>query len=1707
MSENDLGKNEAVEKETPKAYEPLPRRRRPFTLRTLLISTGLGLFLVLLIFAIAAILFKAGVFDTYTKNQFRAKMSDIGIVFDADVFRLSASPLELELENATFIDKVTGDKLFFIRDARLGMTVTDLLALRLSRDISIDMTEINGAEVWVKFDESGRSNFSNLKLVEDQAGSAVNFKYDSVVFKLQDGVVHLGDVSRKFSGDAKNVLFLLSPENVAVIGDPKRYKFDLTSTASNFSYDAKTVEKIDIRATGIADNTGAEISSFELKTPIGDSTLSGTITDWAALKYNFDIQSSVDLTQASGIFGNGTSLIGVGNFKGKVTGEGEHYRIQGDVDSQSLRAGGIYLQGSSITATVEGTNTNYEANGTAIAQMLTFEDFRVDFLKMVGNVRGTGTDFRWVGELQAAAAKSKGMTLGGLFLSDALAEYKDNQFRAEAGNGRTQKFSIGDTEFSALTARNLKFGLNGGLVSISSQNAQARSFTTKNYSLNGVTGKNVQVKHRKGETHVDMDSVRSETAEIKKNKVKNLSVDEFRFTNLPNSTTVTAKNLRADQVDMNGARIDGLEVPSLDLTNTPSGMVVYSDKLRVAKIDTGAAVLGSLNIGGVRLTIRQGRVEARSDDIDAGTVAIKKSSSLPDGGTLDGVRISKPVYVLEPSGRYRATADISLGGGALGSVALGSATAKVDVNNDRVALDELSAAIMNGHLNGKAAIALNDKSQSTFNGDFSDLDISKLLALQGGRVIPIEGKTTGRVDLTFNGTNFRTASGTLNADVTANAGNADSGLIPVTGQVKVSGVNGLFNVDLANLNSEKSKLTASGRFDLKDQNSNLALALRSSDASEVDRLIRVLGVSPELEHQLDSMQVQFAGNLNFDGNITGNLSDPTVEGRAALDSLSMRGRELGSISTDIFVSPLGVDLKNGKLWQRDGGSALFTVNIPNGGQNNVAVQATLTGVNAGNLLAALPVELPERIRDLDGKTSGTVDVRGLPNESQGEINLASAKGMIAGQSFDNLNVKAVFNGTLIDLQRGEMQIGVGRLAASGNYDRVSQLFNFDLAGKAIPVPLMVAFLPKNENMPVLGGDVDFTAKATGVYNRTPTYNVNFGGASPNVIVGENTIGAVTFKGNTVNQTLTADLTAALDGHPQLITASVNFSDENLPFTTATDFNQSPIAPFLAFIPQLRGVPVTGTGTGRVEFGGNLTQLDDKGNRGYTTANLSGTAQFSQLALLIQDTPLSAAEPIMIRFNTREIVFEKARFSGGGSNMTIAGTKALTANGVNNLTIDGRVNLSLANLATKDTFFSGFADTSIHLSGPDSTARLSGTANVVNGSVATFIGTDRFTFDRVKARVIFTTNQVEIEEANGYLGGGKFTATGGAFLNGLAIKAFRVSLNGVNVTVPLPKDFITTGDAKLEITGNRETDRAPLQLTIGGHVLARRSIYSKDIDLANVVGARRDATLGSSNGAVNAPIFDDLVIEGRDALVVRNNVADLTASVSLVLSGDASNPRLSGRITANSGTILFRKDRYDVQRGVLEFPPGTAIDPIINLQAESEIAGYQVFVNLAGPLKDSELLSATVRSSPALPQADVVSLITTGSLANTTGGIPTLAQTGINTAAEILTDTIINNPARKATDRLFGLNVFEIDPLISGQQLNPTARLTVGRQINNNLRVTYSTNLSQDQNQVLALEYRVSNKLSFVAQYEQRALSNVTRRRDNFSFEIRFRKRF
>lgn len=129
----------------PDEPEPAPDARPFFTRRRLLAAVGIMALAALVIFLAVTVMYRTGVFDSYIKDKFTAKMAEIGITFSADKFRVAASPMTLELQNATFNNSATGEKLFFIREAKLGLTVLDLLSWSTSRDVRIDTTDIKGA--------------------------------------------------------------------------------------------------------------------------------------------------------------------------------------------------------------------------------------------------------------------------------------------------------------------------------------------------------------------------------------------------------------------------------------------------------------------------------------------------------------------------------------------------------------------------------------------------------------------------------------------------------------------------------------------------------------------------------------------------------------------------------------------------------------------------------------------------------------------------------------------------------------------------------------------------------------------------------------------------------------------------------------------------------------------------------------------------------------------------------------------------------------------------------------------------------------------------------------------------------------------------------------------------------------------------------------------------------------------------------------------------------------------------------------------------------------------------------------------------------------------------------------------------------------------------------------------------------------------------
>src|SRR5207248_2770683 len=161
--------------------------------------------------------------------------------------------------------------------------------------------------------------------------------------------------------------------------------------------------------------------------------------------------------------------------------------------------------------------------------------------------------------------------------------------------------------------------------------------------------------------------------------------------------------------------------------------------------------------------------------------------------------------------------------------------------------------------------------------------------------------------------------------------------------------------------------------------SNLQVNLASTDASELQRLLISSGALSEMEEQFRTYGIDLGGKLAFNGALTGALKDPIINGHAELGSLIVNQRGLGSLTANISSTATETRVTEGRLVQTTGGGAQFSVVVPRTGENNASIDATLDGMNLGNLIVALPFssETRQQIGDTQGDVSGTVRITGM----------------------------------------------------------------------------------------------------------------------------------------------------------------------------------------------------------------------------------------------------------------------------------------------------------------------------------------------------------------------------------------------------------------------------------------------------------------------------------------------------------------------------------------------------------------------------------------------------------------------------------------------------------------------------------------------------------------------------------------------------------
>ena len=1605
---------------SPHPITPQGKRRRYLTRRNALIATIAASVGVVALILLLVLVYRLGYVDRYVAGQIQNTFATYGIRAEIKAFHTTFPPQTVEMLGLELFDQQTGEKLGKIDRLLATIRIEDLYALNLQRNINLKELKIEGLEAWVSFDEQGRSNFRNIHIPPPEPNRRILFAYSTARLEIKNGVVHYGDARHEISGEARNLEATIQPDDLSAPAESWMNTVTLALSNSTLTYDGKPINDISLEARGRINQTRAEIQELVLRSPIAEARLTGTMDDWRALRYQMNINSTVDLTQASEILQPGTALRGAGTFAGTVTGEGDQYKVDGTIKSDALAADGVRLQGLDVSAKGSGHGKSYDINGRAVAELLTAGDFQLNTVQLTGGVMGTGSDFRWLGELRAAAARGYGTTIAGLILMDARAD------------------------------------MNDGVLTASSSQIRANSLSSSSAKVNGITATDLRV--------------RSEN----------------------DVTNATVSSVKAGTVVASGAKVNGVTASNVDISSREGVTTVAVKQVQVGATSAAGAEIGSVNIAGVRLSVRDGRIEGSTADINAGTVKLAD-------GQADDVRLSKPVFVVEPSGRYRASADLSIGGGVLGRMDLGQVQARLVATSSEIQLNDFRADVFKGQASGNARIAIGRGGTSRIAATFSGVEIAGPLTAFAGGAVPLSGSASGRVDLTFPGTDFKSASGSLSTQLAATAEDEGSGRIPITGEVSVLADRGLFQIQRVDLQTAATQLKATGQFSVEG-NSNLQVDLNSSDASELQAVLISSGLLSDIEEQMRSYGLEIAGQLSFKGNLKGALKSPDIDGRVALGSLIVNGTDVGSLSASIVATPAELRIADGQLTERDGGGVQFSLNAPRTGANNTTLSATLDRVNAQTLLATLPFDkgTREQLSDTHADVSGQIQIAGIPDAMSGDAEIRFGPGRLAGEPLESLIARASFSGSNVNIQGVDAKLAAGHIVASGTYNTSSK--DFAMQGRAEGVQLnRLAALANKGVGPVLTGTADFTANVSGNFSagNFSGFKITFDGQGQNVTINGRPAGTIALVGRTENQQLNVTLTSGLLGSPQVISAQVNLADEKLPASIETTFNNAELTNLFSIILPQSTVKITGRATGSLKATGPL--VDDDGY--FSAAGLQGTANLTELTFRVEDVQLTATSPLLVRFSPHEVFFEKTQFTGPGTNIALGGVLAVGPGGRQTFTADGQLNLRVLNGLSPDVFTSGIADVAVRVTGSYEVPRLNGTASINSGSVSLLLGNERWTISNLKSIIRFTSNQAQIDSFAGTMGGGRISASGGARLEGFTLAEFRVNLHGENVTVPFPENFRSTVDTDLEIKGSAR------EQLVGGVVNLRRAEYTEDIELADLINFRREESIeeGGELEFTGAAVFNDLRVEGRNALVVRNNLADLVGSVSLQLNGPVKDPVISGRITATSGTLNFRNDRYEITRALMDLPPRRNADPIVSIQGETQIRGYRITVSLTGPLSQPQ---ATVSSEPALPQADVVSLITTGQLSTGDTSASILSQSGLGTATSLLTDALINAPAQRATSRLFGLSRFEINPVIGGRTgSTPGARLTVGKRINKNLSITYSTNVASDPNQILAVEYRVSDRISFIAQFEQASTRQLTSRNDSFSFEIRFRKRF
>jgi hypothetical protein len=821
-------------------------------------------------------------------------------------------------------------------------------------------------------------------------------------------------------------------------------------------------------------------------------------------------------------------------------------------------------------------------------------------------------------------------------------------------------------------------------------------------------------------------------------------------------------------------------------------------------------------------------------------------------------------------------------------------------------------------------------------------------------------------------------------------------------------------------------------------------------------------------------EIQGRGSLV--GVIEGTRENPTARGSFLVENLRYQKFSLDQGNGRFEADRRTIHLVDAELIQR---SSRVLV------RGQVFVDpARLVPTGELHLLISLKEALMEDLWTLVGQTypaSGRVSADFMAAGRYPQIALeGSARvgdGQFLGQPYSSGHFEIDYHDSLLQLPKLAIQIGPGHIQGSAQIDLKKETIQTKLNGAGIPLEeIQWVSVPAS---PISGRLSKLEIAAEGSYRRPALQGqIEVTGLA---IAGE-PVGDFLTKFDTESQKLrfqTDSLTPAVD----LKAAGTIDLNEDLDCVAQVSFKNLALTQYVKKLLPVAPGTISSQAEGQLVLSGPL--------RYWERLVINGKLQSLQISF--QETQLQTSQPFEIEVRDERVNIQNALFTGKGTLLHLDGLLDLSRKQRLDFNLRGDLDLALLGEFVKKLSAGGQGTVNATIRGTLSDPSIQGQARISDGQF-TYADLPN-SFSQVNGNLFFDEDQVKIDNLTAVSGGGRVQASGDVVFGDEQIKLMNLRIQGHEVRVRYPEGMRNVLNADLTLHGSQRAQ------TLSGTIQILSASFQKGHDpITRFLEERNRQISVPAAKQLGETLSLDLTLTSDRNIRLDTSLIKMTSRADLKVKGTVGSPLVTGSIEASGGELYFQGVRYRITRGRLEFLNPVRIDPRIDLEAEADMRDYRVVLTINGT---ADKFRADLRSDPPLSTVDLLSMVALsgtgsgGSSSSWRSLSPTGPQQQSSLAAASLLSEGLSMQMGSRVKRIFGIDRFRIDPFLVGNERDPSARVTFGQQVTRDLSITYSTSVSTNEQQVILVEYNLSDKMSVIASRDADGA---------FGLDVRFRKR-